>query len=376
MSKSLEDHFGFLSDSIKLERYQAVIDRLVRPEHLIVDLGCGTGVLGLMALRAGARKVYFVEEDPIIEVARKTVADAGFSDKAEFFHANSHEVTLPERVDLAFCDHVGYFGFDYAILRLLADARQRFLKPDGIIVPAQVELKLAPVESVECRKLVGRWQDGSVPEEFGQLSATAANSKYGMYLKEEELLADAASLTTLELGAEAPPYMSWNVEFECARDGMLDGVTGWFDCKLRDEIHMTNSPIAGDSLLRPQAYLPLEKPVAVRAGEHVRVSVMVRHIDRVIGWIVELPDVGKRYAHSTFNSLFLDRETLTRAQPNRVAKLNDRGRARQVVLSYCDGQRTVAEVQELVQRDHPLLFPSALATSSFVTQVLSWDASE
>jgi hypothetical protein len=69
----------------------------------------------------------------------------------------------------------------------------------------------------------------------------------------------------------------------------------------------------------------------------------------------------------------LDKEALNRAQPGRVAKLNDRGRARQIVLSYCDGQRTLAEVQATVLKEHPNLFPSAQATHSFVEQVLAWD---
>jgi hypothetical protein len=46
------------------------------------------------------------------------------------------------------------------------------------------------------------------------------------------------------------------------------------------------------------------------------------------------------------------------------------------VLSYCDGLRTVAEVQALVQREHPDLFPSARGFASFVTRVLSWNTGE
>ncbi|MDH5620374.1 MAG: hypothetical protein OEZ11_17320, partial [Gammaproteobacteria bacterium] len=60
----------------------------------------------------------------------------------------------------------------------------------------------------------------------------------------------------------------------------------------------------------------------------------------------------------------------------RVARLNDRGRARQIVLSYCNGQRTVSEVQELVLREHPDLLPSASAISVFINRVLAWDTSE
>ena len=40
------------------------------------------------------------------------------------------------------CDHLGYFGFDYGIIELLQDARERFLKPRGIVVPSRVKLML------------------------------------------------------------------------------------------------------------------------------------------------------------------------------------------------------------------------------------------
>src|SRR5210317_265434 len=127
MATTLDEHYGYLSDRVKLEQYQAAIERLVRPEHIVLDLGCGSGLLGLMALRAGARKVLFVEEGQVIDIARRAVAEAGFSDRAEFFQANSFELELPEQADLVVCDHVGYFGFDYGVLALLTDAQQRFL---------------------------------------------------------------------------------------------------------------------------------------------------------------------------------------------------------------------------------------------------------
>ena len=63
MAKTLEEHYGYLSDRAKLAQYQAAIERLVRPEHVVMDLGCGTGLLGLMALRAGAQKVLFVDQN-------------------------------------------------------------------------------------------------------------------------------------------------------------------------------------------------------------------------------------------------------------------------------------------------------------------------
>lgn len=376
MAKTLEEHYGYLSDRAKVEQYRAAVEKTVRPGHVVLDLGCGTGLLGLMALRAGARKVYFVEEGSIIEVARRTVADAGFADRTEFFQANSFQLSLPERADVAICDHVGYFGFDYGILGLLADARQRFLKPNGVILPQQIDLLLAPIESEECRKIVGQWRDGSVPEEFGWIGTSSANTKHGVQLSQNEMLADAANLTSLELGVEATPFLSWTAEFSCARSGTLDGIAGWFDCRLCEDVRMTNAPAEANALDRPQAYLPLETTVQVEAGDPVRVTIMARHVDEVIGWVVELPRAEKRFAQSTFNGLLLDHNALARSHPDRTAQLSDRGRARKLVLSYCDGQRTVAEVQALVLRDHPDLFPSEPALSTFVSHVLAWDTAE
>lgn len=375
MAKTLKEHYGYLSDQVKLAQYQAAIDRLVRPDNVVLDLGCGSGLLGLMALRAGASKVLFVEEASIIEVARQTVTRAGFADRAEFIQKNSFELALPDPVDIVVCDHVGYFGFDYGILAMLADARQRFLKPDGIVVPTQIELRLAPVESEVCRRLVSQWKDASVPADYEWVSSTSANTKHAISLKPQELLADAATLATLDLGTETAPFLTWTAEYGCSRDGVLDGIAGWFDCQLFDDVRMTNSPTSAERLDRPQAFLPLESPATVKAGETVRATVMARHLDSVIGWVVELPGSSQKFAQTTFNGLLLDREAMTRAHPDRIAKLNDRGRARQVVLSYCDGERTVAEVRSLVQHDLPELFPSPQALDAFVAQVLASDTS-
>ena len=368
-------HFEYLADQIKLACYRSAIDKLVRPDHVVLDLGCGTGVLGLMALQAGAVRAHFVDDGSVIEVARRTVIDAGFGDRAKFYQKSSFELDLPERVDVVICDHVGYFGIDYGILEFLADARERFLKQDGQIVPAELKLRLAPVESQNCRRIVGKWSDGSIPAEYGWIGGSAANAKHGVTLQAQDVLAGAETLGTLTLGEDAPAYLSWETRFEAERDGDLDGVAGWFDCRLFDNVHMTNSPLADEALSRPQAFLPLPSPVPVYAGDPILVTLMTRPLDNVIGWVVELPRSDQRFVQTTFNGLQLDSHALLRASPDRMANLNERGRARLIVLSYCDGTRTVAEVQALVERDHPDLFPSRHATRSFVRSVLEWDTS-
>jgi protein arginine N-methyltransferase 1 len=166
MSGPLDEHYCYLADRVKVERYKAAIERAVRPGQLVMDLGCGSGLLGLIALYAGADKVLFVEKDPIIGVARRTVIEAGFGERADFYHTSSYELRLIDRVDVIICDHVGYFGIDYGILALLADARHRFLDHKGMIVPARIDLMLAPAETAIGRELVSRWTNGSISPDY------------------------------------------------------------------------------------------------------------------------------------------------------------------------------------------------------------------
>ena len=373
MPATLDEHYSYLTDKVKLARYEAAIAQVVKPGQTVMDLGCGSGLLGLMALRAGAGHVLFVEEGPIIEVARRAVDEAGFSDKAEFHNVNSFELSLAEPVDSVVCDHIGYFGFDYSVLSLLDDAKRRFLKSGGSFIPCEIYLKLAPVESEDSRKLVQRWRNDDVHADFHWVHAPAANAKHGVDLTAENLLARPADIASLVLGEPADDFLTWKTSFEAARAGKLDGLLGWFDCTLAGDICMTNSPTSDEALDRPQAFFPVKEPIDVSAGETIDATVMARHLDNVIAWIVELPGQGQRFSLTTFNGLFIDNTAMDQGRPDRTAQLNSRGLAHQIVLSYCDGRRTVAEVEALVMQAHPDLFPSALATRAFVRSVLTSD---
>ena len=131
----LDEHLGYVDDAIRLEQFRSAIAQVVHPGGRIADLGCGSGVLGLLCLQAGASHVVAIDSSAMIEVARQTMARAGLADRCTFIHARSHRAMLPEHTDVVICDHVGFFGFDYGIVHTMQDARRNRGVP-GVLHPA------------------------------------------------------------------------------------------------------------------------------------------------------------------------------------------------------------------------------------------------
>ena len=373
MSGVLEEHLGYLSLHGRLDLYRKAVKIIVRPGDRVVDAGCGTAVLGLLCLQAGAAHVYVIDSTAVIEVARESFTRAGWALKTDFIRGASFQVELPERVDMVICDHVGYFGFDYGLIGLLADARRRFLKPGGTLIPGRLKLYVGAVESHKSHQLVEAWQGPGIPPEFHWVCKRAVNSKHAVTLQPDELLTDPVLLGCIDLQAENPDFFSWSAQLTVQRDGVLHGLAGWFECELAKGVWMTNSPLSDKGINRPQAFLPIDAALLVKAGDRLDVIVMARPADHMIAWVVAHPASGRRFSHSTWQGDLLDREQIVRSNPEHIPHVSRIAHSRNLVLSYCDGQRSVAQVQEAVLRDHPALFPSTEEITRFVTTVLSRD---
>ena len=67
-------------------------------------------------------------------------------------------------------------------------------------------------------------------------------------------------LGTISLEEDQPGLLSFEAKLEISRDCELDGLVGWFDCELAPGIKMSNSPLAGSRINRPNAFLPCRAP--------------------------------------------------------------------------------------------------------------------
>jgi precorrin-6B methylase 2 len=61
----------------------------IREGDVVIDVGCGTGILGIIAAKLGASRVYGVDASPdVVEVGAKNAGAHGVADRMEFFHGD------------------------------------------------------------------------------------------------------------------------------------------------------------------------------------------------------------------------------------------------------------------------------------------------
>src|SRR5215204_4598575 len=156
---SLHFYGQMLADAPRMDAYAAALRRVIRPDSVVMDLGCGPGVFALLACKLGARRVYAVEPDNVIGLAREAAAANGFADRIEFFEKLSTEISLPEPASIIVSDLQGVLPFFQQHIPSIIDARKRLLARGGVLISRRDILWATIVEAPDQYEgIVGPWQ--------------------------------------------------------------------------------------------------------------------------------------------------------------------------------------------------------------------------
>lgn len=236
MSELLTKHQILLDDTVRMAAYRKAICTAVRPGMVVADVGAGLGVLSHMALEAGAEKVYAIEFDA------DTIENADHDGRIIWKQGLSGQIRLPEKVDVIVSETLGSFALDENTLPTLIDARRRFLKNGGVVIPQGLTLFVAP--------------------------ATARSSKTVQAIASCNLLAKP-SAHDVTFSTATDPVFSVDTTFTVTRDGMLSGFAGWFDLRLFGKISFSTAPDAPQTHWK-QGFLPIRRPEKVKRGQVIR----------------------------------------------------------------------------------------------------------
>jgi len=171
-------HFAMINDIDRNVFYQTALQKMVSPTSVVVEIGTGSGLLAMMAARAGAKHVYAIEANRDLSILAKKLMDSnGLGSKISIINELSSHVSvpkdLPEKADVMVSEILGTLLLGESALSFVADARERLLKPGAQIIPAAGTQFISLIESDDIKSItsVSSW-NGINLEGFDALQDT------------------------------------------------------------------------------------------------------------------------------------------------------------------------------------------------------------
>ncbi len=278
-----ENYYHMLADGVRMEAFRQAIRRSVKPGDVVVDLGAGTGILGIWALQAGAAKVYAIEQSEAIDLAREIARVNDLADRMVFIRSNSVDVDLPEPADLLLSETLGSFALDENLLRFLPDARERMLKPGGRMVPEAIELFVAPVQAPQSHAKLAFWRSHPGGVDFSPAFELFSSKIMVETVRPRQLLSPAQPLTPVDLHQWKDRRYQWRGYFPIEKKGVIHGMAGWFRVLLAGR-WLSTAPQLPPTHWK-QAFFPFREPIDVVHGD-------------VLDWAVQISGLAERADHT------------------------------------------------------------------------------
>jgi protein arginine N-methyltransferase 1 len=380
MVYNLNDYGRMIADQVRMDAYARALKAAVTPDSVVLDIGAATGIHALLACKFGARKVYAVEPDDAIHLAREVAVANGFSGQVDFIQDLSTNIVLPEPADIVVSDMRGVLPLFGQHIPAIVDARQRHLVPGGLLIPQRDTLWVALVEARDIyREMVRPWAlpYGLNMDPIKEIALNRWDTADTDQIRASHLLTDSYSWAVLDYTTiHSPDVGQSDISLPVRRDGKAHGWMVWFDVELTDEIGFSNGPESNKlAEVYGRAFFPLLDPVPVAEGDSVQLSIAARlHGDEYVwDWATRIKDGGAAtkaaFEQSTEFEGALEARHLARHVASRRPVLSQEGEIELFVITSIDGRATVDEIASRLRMAFPNYFSTLSEAIIYVHQL-------
>jgi precorrin-6B methylase 2 len=270
----IEYHRTLIADRVRNDAFYAALKKVIKPgETVVADIGAGTGLLGLMAAKLGAKAVYLYEAAEIAGVAA-AVLKANRAKNCHLMPCHSTEMQDPPQADVIVSETLGNYALEENIIATLADARKRFLKRGGVIIPNAIRQFVAPVVTPRLHQELTVWDSIGHGIDLTAARQMSLNNVYVRSLKPTELL-EAKTWDEIDLSRESKSVRKGEVTWSVAKPATVYGFAVWWSLELVPGVTLSTAPNAPATHWE-QLYFPLEAPLQLKAHESLMVSLRSR----------------------------------------------------------------------------------------------------
>lgn len=354
-----------IADRVRVEAYAQALRRCIRQGSVVVEVGTGIGIFAVLACQLGASRVYAIEADCIIQLAREVAAANHCQDKIEFIEDLSTRVSLPVRADVLLSDLRGALPFFGRHIPALSDARRRFLAPGGSMIPRKDTLWVAVVEAPRAYdEITDPWEHNVFGHDLRPALRRALNRHHRVRISEEELLTAPRHWATLNYATVDVPDLRGELTWTVERAGTGFGIAVWFDADLTEGVGFSCGPGTPDGVYGP-LFFPWEQAVPLVAGQTIRVDLETKLIkdNYIWRWTTRVASArGSGEVLFCFDQSLLNGEVLSPRQLHKTAsdyvpQLSEDGAVDRRIFELMDGHATL----EAIGRKLAMEFPDRFA---------------
>ncbi|UWM78846.1 tetratricopeptide repeat protein (plasmid) [Rhizobium sp. WSM4643] len=271
-------HIPMLNDVRRNDAFEAAIAKVVRERGTaapVLDIGAGSGLLSMMAARAGATNIVTCEAVPLIaETAGRIVTRNGFGNSVTVVNKMSTELAvgldLETRADILVSEILSSDLLAEDVLNTFEDAHARLLNEGATVIPRSATAVGCVVESEVLSKYA--FVDDVSGFDVSEFAPLAANRLpiHGTMTDWKRLSPDI-ELQTIDLTRAKHREEIRVIEIPVISDGIAAGIVQWMKIDLADGIEFENHPDDYSDGGWLQVLHPFAKPVAVKAGSLLRI---------------------------------------------------------------------------------------------------------
>jgi protein arginine N-methyltransferase 1 len=360
----LTGHGAMISDPVRVRAYERALRQTVKPGMVVLEIGTGVGIMAILACQLGAKRVYTVEPTAVIRLAQEIAAANNCADRIEFIEDVSRRVRAPIRADVIVSDLRGMLPLLQDHIPAIADARRRFLAPDGILVGRRDRLWAAIVDAPrEYAKIVEPWEHDLLGQDLGTGRRMIVNSIHRTRVTPDQLLTTPNLWATLDYARIENPDVGGKLTWTVKRDGTGHGIVIWFDAELADNVMFSSGPDSPETVYSSM-FLPWQEPVSLVAGQTVCMDLQAKYLemDYAWRWITKVESIGHlgkfspEFDQFQLKGAILSPSQLRKSASNHIPQLSEEGLIRRRVLELMDGKTSLEQIAIQLVAEFPERF--------------------
>eukprot|EP01084_Bolivina_argentea_P314219 544242_1 len=283
-------HFGIheemLKDQVRTGTYQKAImsNPHLFKNKIVLDIGCGTGILSMFAAKAGAKHVYGIEMAGIAHNARLIVKENGYADRITIIKGKVEEIELPsdvKQVDIIISEWMGYFLLYESMLNTVLFARDKWLRPDGLIMPDKARMFLTAIEDGDYKSEKINFWDNVYGFKMSCLKEEAMKEPLVDLVQSNSVVSDAVPIFSIDLYTVKVEDLDFESNFtlKIKHDDYVHAFVSFFDClfsKCHTRVMFTTAPWAEYTHWK-QTVFYLDDSLMVSKGTKITGHIKVEH---------------------------------------------------------------------------------------------------